>query len=266
MRIGLIGIVLGLGLTGLWLGCDAPAECQGDNVSYTKCIVPTLTANCSGSGGCHGGDDPANGVQLEKVNEIYDSITNRKVVAGGKTYDMVKPGDPENSWLYIKMLINPPPPVGNSMPPNLRPPMSASQLEMFATWIREGAKNDDPNYKGGNNEVTPPTIPADVKDVSFSATIKPLLEAKCGTAGCHDSTTKSANVILAGDFIDTLMTQKSLNGSYDMIKAGAPEESLLSLKLLATRPTNAGSRMPPGGMDEKSIAQVWVWIKEGAKK
>ncbi len=267
MRIGLFGLVLGLGLVGLWLGCDAPAECQGDNVSYMNCIVPTLTSNCSGSGGCHGGDQPAKGLQLEKVGEIYASITNRTVFAAGTTYEMIKPGDPEKSWLYIKMLINPPPPEGDSMPPYLRPPMSASQLKMFSTWIKEGAKNDDPNYTGGTDTtVTPPTIPSDVKDVSFSTTIKPLLESKCGTSGCHDANTKVANVILAGDFLDALLTQKSLNGKYSLIKAGAPEDSLLAIKTLTKRPTDAGSQMPPGGMDEKSIAQVWVWIKEGAKK
>lgn len=249
------------------IACDAPPECQGSNVSYTRCIVPTLTSNCSGSGGCHGGDKPEKNLQLEKIPEIYDAIFKKVVFAGGQSRTLVIPGDPDNSYLYIKMKLNPP--DGSVMPPDLRPLLSASQLKMFFTWIKEGAKNDDPNYKSTDNPVEKPYIPADVKDVSYKTTIMPLLQKSCGIAGCHTTQANLANVVLDGDFYDKVVGKKSLNGAYELIKKDTPAESLILVKTLAKRPQNAGSLMPPTGyspLDERSIAQLWVWIEEGAKK
>lgn len=259
----IVGVMLAV-----WLvACDPPPECQGTNVSYTRCIVPTLTANCSGSGGCHGGDRPEKNLQLEKIPEIYDSIYKKTVSAGGVARTLVIPGDPENSYLYVKMKSNPP--AGSIMPPDLRPLLSASQLQMFYTWIKEGAKNDDPYYKSTDNPVEKPTIPADVKNVSYKTTIMPLLQNSCGFAGCHTAKANLSGVVLDGDFYDAVVGKKSLNGAYELIKKSTPAESLILVKTLSKRPQNAGSQMPPSGftpLDSRSIAQLWVWIEEGAKK
>lgn len=247
-------------------GCDPRQECQGSNVSYIKCIRPALRANCSGDG-CHGGAQPAVALDLETVGKIYPGLF-KQVFAGDKTYEMVKAGDPDNSYLMIKMRPNPP--VGDQMPPYLRPILSDSQMKMFTTWINEGAKNDDPDYKPtGTVTVEPPkNIPADVKDVSYETVIKPLLAKKCGeTQYCHTATDKAANVDLITDAYTALVGVQSLSKKYEYVTASKPLESLLYIKLLETRPTDAGSKMPPGAsLSEKEIAQIYVWINEGAKK
>jgi hypothetical protein len=78
--------------------------------------------------------DTAVGLDLETIGKIYDGVI---------VY--VKAGDPAGSYLMQKM--GPNPPAGARMPPYLRPVLSDSQMKMFETWINEGAKNDDPNYK-----------------------------------------------------------------------------------------------------------------------
>lgn len=267
MRSAIVGLMCILPI--VFGACDAPEECRGTNVSYVRCIRPALTSNCSG-GGCHGKVKPEANLDLETIGKIYDNIYKKVVSAGGKTYTMVIPEDPNNSYLMIKMRPNPP--VGDRMPPYLRPFLSDSQMRMFDTWIQEGAKNDDPNYKPPPKDikVKPPTvIPKDVVNVSFKTTIKPMYKMLCSTnGGCHHSSAKAANLDLDQEAWKATVNKKSLSGTYALVQPGKPLESLMYIKLLNERPSAAGSKMPPAGLHqptEKEIAQLYVWILEGAK-
>ena len=183
---------------------------------------------------------------------------------------MVTPGNPQKSYLYLKMLTQRSPEEGDRMPPFPRPLLSPSQLKMFETWIKEGALNDDPNYKAKVDvKITKPALASEIKGVDFRKDIQPVFEKKCGISGCHDATTKSAGLTLVGDFYDSIVGKPSSNSAYDWIKKSKPAESLIYVKLLDSRPQSAGSRMPPKGFDdltEREKSQVWVWIEEGAKK
>jgi len=90
-------------------------------------------------------------------------------------------------------------------------------------------------------------------EVSFSADVLPILDAKCnmchGTLGGWDGTTYRS-VLDSGDNSPVLIP-------------GDPMRSLLGLKLLGAQ--TQGTVMPPGGkMDAADIQMILDWITAGA--
>ncbi|HAA58514.1 MAG TPA: hypothetical protein DCE42_27375 [Myxococcales bacterium] len=266
MRIGLFVLaaaILGCSL----LACEPPTECQGDsNISYIKCIRPTLTANCTG-GHCHGEDEPGKGLRLDEIGKIYDNMVNKQVAAGGTTHILIKPGDHENSYLYLKMLQDKPA-EGGRMPIGFRPFLSESQMKMFRVWINEGAKNDDPNYTPPDTEAKKPEIPAGIENVSFKNDIQAIFKKSCLGQGCHGKTGFSGNLNLEENTLANILNKDSLNPDFKHIVPGKPLESYILVKVLDDdkRPDTAGSRMPFGTpLTTEEIAKIYVWIEEGAK-
>jgi len=133
-------LVLLSSLSTLFSGCDA--ICPPSNVSFKNCIVPTLEANCAGSG-CHGGDEAAYGLVLDKdhYKNLYGTKESRKKSVLNDTFFMVDPGKADKSALYIKMLDTYATVGGDKMPP-YRGNMTQAQLDMIKAWINEGAKNN----------------------------------------------------------------------------------------------------------------------------
>lgn len=134
---GALALLVGWGVAS---GCGP--LCPPQNVSFSQCVVPTLQANCGGSG-CHGGDNPAFGLLLE--GNFHDRIVN---VMTGAGVPFVKPKAPDQSYLLWKLL---PPSALQQIPdafvsgehmPLGRPALSDGQLEMLRAWIREGAPNN----------------------------------------------------------------------------------------------------------------------------
>ncbi len=117
--------------------------CPPKDVSFQKCVRPTLEANCGG-GGCHGGDKPAAGLILE--GDFYEKIV-KKPAKGNPSLTQIEPKKPLESYLYLKLLS----PeklkelgktvAGEQMPLN-RPKLWPEQIEMLKAWIKEGAKNN----------------------------------------------------------------------------------------------------------------------------
>lgn len=95
---------------------------------------------CSSSG-CHGGNRPANGMNLSSGN-TYDAIVDITALAGGGL-KRVLPGDASNSFLYRKVAARTNPGsfavAGSPMPPVGSSALSANELSALALWIDAGA-------------------------------------------------------------------------------------------------------------------------------
>ena len=105
----------------------------GGSVSFAGDIQPVFSQSCALSG-CHTGASPDEGLDLS-AGQAYSNTVN---VASRERpeLDRIEPGDPDNSYLIRKILganIS-----GSRMPLN-RAPLDAAVIQMFETWVQEGA-------------------------------------------------------------------------------------------------------------------------------
>lgn len=94
---------------------------------------------CS-SGGCHGGKNPANGMNLSSGN-AYGSIVNVRALSGGGL-NRILPGDAGSSYLYRKVSAKTRPgsfSISGSPMPLSGSALSEDQLAALAAWIDAGA-------------------------------------------------------------------------------------------------------------------------------
>jgi len=87
-----------------------------------------------------------------------------------------------------------------------------------------------------------------------------FLAQSCGTAGCHDSTTKAEALDLASpDVASRLVGVLAVEGNGLLIDPVSPSASIVYRKLLATPPF--GARMPSAaGLDDATIQCVLTWV------
>lgn len=87
----------------------------------------------------------------------------------------------------------------------------------------------------------------DTTDVTFSATISPVLQSKCATSGCHDAGTQSSGVNLS---------------AYSGAKSIAVNGSLMQV----INHASGYPAMPQGGakLDDCTIAKIQKWVNDGA--
>lgn len=89
---------------------------------------------------CHRGASAPKGLQLA------EAVAWQRIVgmpsAEVPTLMLVKPGDPMNSYLYLKVIPSDPRRVGERMPLNEPPYLSAEKLEAIRSWIARGAPRD----------------------------------------------------------------------------------------------------------------------------
>ncbi len=103
--------------------------------------------------------------------------------------------------------------------------------------------------------------------VSFSADIVPLLRVRC--ASCHLTGNEPGKIALHPKAAySNLAGVKATVSAYDRVKAGAPDESYMIMKLEGTHldKGGAGARMPFAAppLDAGKIAMIRRWIAEGA--
>jgi hypothetical protein len=147
-RLALIAIVVSLALTSV--ACD---EKLSDVAGPTPNLEPTLSSiqreifNTQDSTGrlaciqCHtdvGRVPPLGLVLLE--GRSYASLVGRRST-GKPSATLVAPGDPDNSYLIHKLEAAPGI-VGERMPRNAGPFLTAGQISIIRRWIELGAKND----------------------------------------------------------------------------------------------------------------------------
>ncbi|WP_168203990.1 hypothetical protein [Aliikangiella coralliicola] len=84
---------------------------------------------------CHIGAQAPQGLRLESEVIAFQSLVNVAAV-GNSDFDLVKPFDPENSYLVLKVRGDPR--AGQRMPLGLAP-LSDESIQLIEEWIREGA-------------------------------------------------------------------------------------------------------------------------------
>lgn len=223
----------------------APGE-----VSFTKQVVPILTARC---GGCH----------VTKSSGMFSMATYAALMKGPPAGLVIFKGDGKGSVLMEKIDDAEMPPSGQKIP--------AAEIETLRKWINEGAKFDgaDPaaNITALATAGAPAPMPAAApmvqiatgkETVSFAKDIAPVLAEKC--TGCHGTNRPRENF--------SVNTFESLLKGGDAgvnILPGKPAESLLIKKLKGTAAD--GQRMPLNqpALADTVIAKFEKWIEEGAK-
>ena len=107
---------------------EGPMEPPAATVSYASDVQPIYDANCVG---CHGDGGNA-GLDLRPGLSFTNLVRIPSTESG---LARIEPGEPENSWLYLK--ITGQQSFGDQMPPGS--PLSADMTDLVRTWIEEGA-------------------------------------------------------------------------------------------------------------------------------
>ncbi len=112
-------------------------------VSFEGDIQPILSSLCA-KVGCHGAVNPPQGLNMSDGYAWYNLVgdVNNPVSSVEKPgIHRVEPGDPTNSYMYMKITaasgIS-----GSSMPPSGNTPPDATQKNTIKQWILQGAKNN----------------------------------------------------------------------------------------------------------------------------
>jgi hypothetical protein len=111
-----------------------PTPPAGDPVTYAAYLEPVVLERCLA---CHTADEPKAELVLEP-GVGYDNLVNRSSIqVPGMA--LVKPGDPEASYLWLK--VDQRPVEGDGMPRTLfgARRLPEPEVELFRRWIADGA-------------------------------------------------------------------------------------------------------------------------------
>lgn len=140
-------------MAGLLAACDSPADGpQADGGSFLALRTELLTPTCATSG-CHNTVSRAGGLVLDDPF-AYDALVNARptnAVARREGYRLVKPGDPDHSFLLHKVemgLESSHHHHGNTdghgaAMPLAGAPLTRDQVAFLRTWIEAGAPRDE---------------------------------------------------------------------------------------------------------------------------
>ena len=139
------------------VGCGGGGDETGAPVSYGDVQGVFEEYGCTA---CHPGVNPS--LDLTEGNS-YDQLVGIRALED-PTLVRVVAGDPERSFLYLKLGGAPPvadiPAIGTRMPPRA-PPIDPADLDLVRRWILQGAKGPD-GRTGGPQVPTPGTPPGDL--------------------------------------------------------------------------------------------------------
>ena len=103
-----------------------------DEVTFTSIQENVLDVSCALSG-CHANSEYPN----LAASQSYASIVGKPSSAG---IDLVTPGDPDNSYLYVKIAAGPN--MSGARMPRGSAPLPAETIAAVREWIERGAPND----------------------------------------------------------------------------------------------------------------------------
>jgi hypothetical protein len=106
------------------MSCTHASQVQ--TVSFSKDILPILTADCAINSSCHVGDNGLNQDVNFDADSAYLTIQSKR---------LVNTTTPAASLLYAEL-------EEGLMPLAPYPKLSAGQKQLFLTWIQQGAKNN----------------------------------------------------------------------------------------------------------------------------
>jgi hypothetical protein len=193
-----------------------------DTICFNQSILPILVSSC-GKVGCH----DAISHEGDYVLTSYSTLTDRPSsivpfnLGASKIYKVITESNPED--------VMPP-------PPNDR--LSSDQIELFSTWILEGALNSD----------CPWTACDTLNPISFSEQVWPIIQNNC--LGCHSASSPSGGVDLSSYSQVMYYSETLVNGTPILMG------SILQLP--------GFSPMPPSGpLSSCQTRTVELWIEQG---
>jgi cytochrome c553 len=182
------------------------------DVSFKERILPIFVSNCTMSD-CH--NSLSKHVKLDLTT--YEGIMKAVV-----------PGHPMLSEVYTNISGSRP-----SMPTKGYPKLSTQDVELIKLWINMGATNKSVE------------LPCDSNDVTFSGSIKPMMDTWC--KGCHSTTNPGKGIVLT---------------TYEGVLACVNSERLMGSlqhgKGFTAMPQNAEA------LSACDIAKIAKWIRAGA--
>lgn len=191
--------------------------CDPDSVYFESQVLPILASNCALSG-CHD-------VQSHKEGVIMTSYD--KVIATGG----IKLNSPASSKIYKSLNES----GEDRMPPPPYTALTAEQKALILKWIQQGAQD------------LTCTSSCDTTNVTYSGSVKPLLDLKC--KGCHGTNSPGGGVKLTNyDEAKTVALNGKLLGSVNH------DASFIAM------PYPAGSAKMP----QCEIDVIRIWIENGA--
>jgi hypothetical protein len=110
---------------------------EGTAFTFARIQAEIFTPTCA-KAGCHAASAASAGLVLE-AGRSHGELVNRSATEAG--LDRVEPGDPERSYLILK-LRGDPAITGQRMPLDGPPYLTPEQIAGIAAWIRAGAPND----------------------------------------------------------------------------------------------------------------------------
>lgn len=121
----------------LMIGCgqSVPVVPVGEPVSYSAHLEPLVLAHCLG---CHTFEEPKAKLVLEEGTG-YSNLVDRRSVQEPEMA-LVAPGDPESSYLWLKLQHVTE--TGKGMPrtPTGSKKLRQAELDLYKRWIDDGAK------------------------------------------------------------------------------------------------------------------------------
>ena len=126
----MIGVVLLAGC-----GAAVPDVPEEEPVSYSAHLEPLVIAHCLG---CHDSEEPKAKLVLDP-GEGYRNLVGRRSIQVPEMV-LVEPGDPDASYLWLKLLHRAP--EGKGMPRTLTGSkmLRPTELELYRRWIEGGAE------------------------------------------------------------------------------------------------------------------------------
>jgi len=212
---------------------------------FAEKVRPLLQDNCYD---CHSLDN--------KVSGGLRVDDHAGILKGGDTGPGVVPGEPDASLVLQRVLL----PESKKRMPKNSDPLTADQIDILRTWIKNGATWSDeaPEPSAGIKLATLDTSnPAAGQLDFFEKKIRPIFASHC--YNCHSADTKPAGGLRVDDY-DGLLSGGDLGPG---IVPGHPEQSLVLTRILSKNPQR---RMPKEGdlLTESEVSDLAAWVKNGA--
>lgn len=208
----------------------ATAEPSADlvNVNYQDHVLPIFEQHCAE---CHGADDPEEGLQLTTYNGV---------MAGSFYGSVIKPGDPDGSYL-VELVVT-------GQMPKRGPDLAQAEIDTIIAWINAGA----PEIGAATEATAAEDTATEPAAVSFQNDVLPLFVDHCSE--CHGDDEPEEGLVLTS-YKDVMAG--SIYGS--VVKPGEPDGSYL-VELVAT------GQMPKRGADltPDQVDTIVAWIEAGA--
>ncbi len=206
-------VVVGMALAVASCGGEDDDEGSGTPVSFSQVEAVFESNGCQG---CHPGVNSS----LDLTNgKAYDDLVGIRALEDPDLYRVVA-GDPENSFLYLKVggapVIADIPAVGSRMPPGA-PPMAAEDIAIIRDWIAQGAKRDD-GTTGGPQVTTPGTPPPSVEGSASSTEQK-------GTGTITGIVINQERKPIAGAFVTLLLQGATLQGGEEHYRVAVTDST-----------------------------------------